>query len=188
MDLVGSTDIISDGARVGQIVRTANVVIEQPGRPRKDLRAGRVDVVVVESSIAHCSIIHRYKAEDIAIVAEDHIRVAAVAVIPFIDKVALLITQDFRACPSKDRVRAIRPLQPVGEAEQIGAAADDVVLPEVAEDHVAAAVALNIVITIERILKRRPHLQRAHRDYIVTQQAAVTGCCHRLVIHDLAID
>ena len=63
------------------------------------------------------------------------------------------------ARPAEDQIRAIRALCLQNKAEQIGAAADNIVLSEIAENHIIAAAALNVVVTIAGSLDRGKRVQ-----------------------------
>ncbi len=112
----------------------AEGVAEVHDRPRHDFQAA-VGVVVELQVAADCITVETDHPEDSAVVTEDHVGVAGVAGRP-------------RARPTVDHVAAVRPLGGRREAEQVGTAADDVILAEVAEDHVVAAVALDVVVAI----------------------------------------
>ena len=66
-----------------------------------------------------------------------------------------VVARDHRARAAVDDVRAVLALRGRREAEQVGAAADDVVLAEVAEDDVIAGVALDVVIAVGHRVERR---------------------------------
>ena len=85
------------------------------------------------------------EAVDVAVVAEDDVAVAGVAGLL---EVAVVVADEADAGAAEDRVGTVGP--PVGrrEAEEVGAAADEVVPAEAAEDHVVAAVALDLVVAV----------------------------------------
>src|SRR5262249_54647486 len=72
-----------------------------------------------------------------------------------------VVARDVGAGAAKDQVAAVRSLGRQNEIEQIRTAADDVVLTATAEDHVVAAVAFDVVVTVARTLESRPDDQIA---------------------------
>ena len=93
---------------------------------------------------------------------------------------------------AEDQVGAVRPeIRAAGgragegiarrvETEEVGAAAQDVVLAQAAEDDVAAGVALDVVLAVGRFLERRDDRQRA--DVVANEGAvhrAAAGRCPR---------
>ena len=87
------------------------------------------------------------QTEDVAVVADDHIRIARMACFGL---VAQIIAVDCRACATKDQVASVRTVGVIAAqtVEQVGRATDDVILTKVAKDHVVAAVAFDIVVTV----------------------------------------
>ena len=122
----------------------AEGVAEVHDRPRHDLQAA-VGVVVELQVAADCGTVETDHPEDPAVVTEDHVGVAGVAVGR---EVAAVVAGRPCARPTVDHIAAVRLLGGRREAEQVGTAADDVILAEVAEDHVVAAVALDVVVAI----------------------------------------
>ena len=124
--------------------------------------------------------------DDVAVVADDRVGVARVhvassaSVAPSTELSTSLLCRS--ACRRRRRsgrgrrrpttpapltgvVAAVRPLVGRVEAEEVGAAADDVVLAEAAEDDVVAAVALDVVLAVGGALDRagRPSAGRPGR-------------------------
>ena len=93
-----------------------------------------------------------HDAVDVGIVASDRIAVACVAVgfwhydVAQVARHSIVMNRCARA--AEDRIRNIRPKEPVVEREQAGATADYIVLSQVTENRVAAAVTFDVVIPI----------------------------------------
>ena len=78
--------------------------------------------------------------------------------------VRVVVARGQLAGAAEDQVGDVRPLVRRGQAEEVGVAADDVVLAEAAEDDVAATVALDVVLAVARAADRRVHRLRPGRD------------------------
>jgi hypothetical protein len=177
------------GQCIGLVVRAARRVVHQRGGARHDAqRAGLAVDVVVEGQVAgreghaaaaqraggHAGLEHvavdgdADQAVDVAVVAQDHVAVARMAVGLDADHAggadrghAEVVARGARAGAAEDQVAAVGPLAAFGFAEHRRAAADDVVLAQVAEDHVVAAVAFDVVVAVAGGLERGQHLQVA---------------------------
>ena len=166
VDQVGAADVRCAG--------DAGRVVEQPVGVRDDsLRTARLrrartrgvgaDVrrrIVDEAQEAA----RRHQSEQVAVVAEDGVGVAGMVgecprggVRPRAEQVR----GQTGAGPTEEDVATVGPLGRRRQAEQRGTAADDVVLPETAEDHVVAAAALDVVVAVACRFRRRRHQQRA---------------------------
>ena len=62
--------------------------------------------------------------------------------------IADIVACDFRSRAAKDQVRAVRPLRGRQQVEHVGTAADQIVLILVAEQNVAAAAALDVILAV----------------------------------------
>ena len=141
-------------------------------------RQGIGVVVVVETEEhrrrRHCPVRGRgnrllgHEPDDVAVVAEDHVGVVGMPGrggrddIAGIDgRCARVVTLHLRARAAEDQVAAVGPAgrigpgqhrrrDAVGLAEEVGTAADQVVLALVAEDHVVAAAAFHVVLPVGR--------------------------------------
>src|SRR5262249_29328999 len=98
------------------------------------------------------------QAVDAAVIAYDHIGVVGVSVRR---GVAGVVATDRSAGIAEDHVAAVGALRREGQAEEIGAAADDVVLAAIAEDGIVAAAALAVVIAVGGRLEGGLDKQRA---------------------------
>ena len=110
----------------------------------------------------HCA--RGHQPIDIGVVAGDDVGVAGMFVAQ--RDVALGVRRqgvvaDLRARAAEDRIGTVGPQRRAVEAEQARAAADDVVLAQVAEDHVGAAVALDVVVAVARRVLGRRNIQSA---------------------------
>ena len=153
--VVGVTQrVVRDEGRHRLVVRVgrdvlgvaARVVVEQDDRARDHLQRAAVGVVVEAQELA----VTADEAVDDAVVAEDHVGVARVACRR---RVARVVNGGAAARAAVDRVGAVGPRRPSRQVER-RAAPDQVVLAEVAEDEVAAAAALDIVVAVGRSLGR----------------------------------
>ena len=157
VQLIARTDV-AGGRRSER--HTAWCVVEQFGSTHDDLvgrTRTRVVVVVVEAQErAAVGAADADDAEDVAVVAEDHVGVACMAVG---GNVASVVARHISAGAAEDQVGAIGTQSWRGQTEQTGAAADDVVLAKVAEDHVGAAVAFDVVVAVVGALEARGHRQ-----------------------------
>ena len=174
VNLVAGADI----APCGDIsVRTARRVVEQAGSVRHEPDAAVV--VVVEGLEQRGRSDHPERcldrrsllddADDVAVVTEDGVGVFRMAGARGRDGAVSgahgarpsVVAGRLRARATEDDVAAVRPPEriglgqydgrdTVGLAEEVGTAADDVVLPLVAEDHVATAAAFDVVVPIGR--------------------------------------
>ena len=148
-------------------------VVEQHVGTRDDLLARR-GVVVVEAEEAGRAgrlPIDADELEDVAVVAEDHVRVARLAVHRHGAIVRLgadVVACNARAGTAEDRVRSSRTHRRCDEAEAVGAVADEVVLAQVAEDQVVAAIAFDVVVAVPadagEVFHRHPGRARVDRD------------------------
>ena len=68
--------------------------------------------------------------------------------------IADIVAGHVDARAAEDHVGAIGTLGGAAQAEEVGAAADDVILPEITEDHVGAAAALDVIVAVARGLHR----------------------------------
>ena len=115
-------------------------VVEEPVGARDD-PLGRVVRVVVEGK-ERVSAAADDEVEDVAVVAEDHVGVVGMA---RAGEVAVVVAVEADAGAAEDDVAAVGPLRRGRQAVEVARAADQVVLAEIAEDRVGAAVALDPV-------------------------------------------
>ncbi len=130
------------------------------------IRSAAADSVVVERQerrrVATGARSMPDQAEDVAVVAEDHVGVAGVAIDGRVD--AGVMPSCCARCACRRRRRSCRCRRAAGrrcEAERLELPPIEVVLAEVAEDHVVAAVALDLVVGRRRRCRRSPRPTRA---------------------------
>ena len=76
------------------------------------------------------------------------------------DTVTVVVARDVGAGAAEDQVAAVGALRAIRQAEEIRAATDDVVLAEIAEDHIVAAVALDVVVAVAWRFERRAEIEQ----------------------------
>ena len=175
-----AVDRVVAGLAMQQVVFSAIIrpacalgVVEQHEGTRDDLLA-RCGIVVVEAEeagrIARLPI-DADELEDVAVVAEDHVRVARLAVHRHGAIVWLgadVVARNARASTAEDRVRPGRTHRRRDETEAVGAVADEIVLAQVAEDQVVAAIAFDVVVAVPaeagEVFHRHPGCARVDRD------------------------
>ena len=143
----------NQGTGRARVIRAARRVVEQRDCARDDsLSSARVakDVVVELQEAVRTGALSRHpvrahEPEDVAVVRDDGIGVVRLAVCR---GVARVVQADHRPRAAEDDVRAVLALSLRRLAEEVGAAADDVVLALVAEDDVVAGAALDVVVAV----------------------------------------
>ena len=140
VDFVAGSDV---GRRARLVVRAARHVVDERYRARDDLL--RAVVVVVEREVAARYAVRADQAIDVAVVADDCVGVARVA---GGRRVAVVVAREHGGRAAEDEVAAVRALCRRVEVEEARAAADDVVLALVAEDDVAAAATLDVIVAV----------------------------------------
>ena len=176
--LVGRADIA--GRRCTDI-DAARCVVEQVGNAHDDAHAAAILetaalVVAKLQEAVRVGVLARraigtYDAIDVAVVADYHVRVARMSCRcrgddmrgRILGRISYIVARDVGPGPAEDQIRPIRaPVWRV-ETEQVGTAAQDVVLAEVAEDDIIAAVAFDVVVAIAGGFDRCAHQQVAGR-------------------------
>ncbi len=137
------------GASLAGQVGAAGRVVEQGDRTLDD-PGTRVGVVGGADEAAGPD-----QVVDVRVVGGDRVGVGGVRA------VAHVVAIDRRARAAEDQVRRVAALRHRGLAEEVGAAAHDVVLALVAEDHVAAAAAFDVVASVRthQVVLRRAQVQ-----------------------------
>ena len=170
--IAGVDDVVA-----ADVVRAAaGRVVEQVVNTRNDLQLlggvepVRVGVVVERKETgeaAHIGALDARRAtdtdeaKDVAVVGEDHIGIVGMAIaVRIADDRALAqgVARNFGlgARPAKQDVARIRSLlAQTKTVEQRGASANDVVLSKIAKDDVRAAVALDVVVAVSRLVGQR---------------------------------
>ncbi len=95
-------------------------------------------------------------AEDIPVVTQDHIRVAGMALRGLITQV---VAGPVRPRPAEDHVTAVRTPGRSVQTEQIGIAADNIILTQTTEDNIVTAITFDIVIAVTFRFKRGSNVE-----------------------------
>ena len=147
-------------------VGAARRVVEQGHAADDQLLAG-VRVVVEERHVlgdrADVGAVDSDDPDDPAVVADDRVGVVAVHQVVVAAGVGAVVAGRVGAGAAEEDVGAVRPVAALGQAEEVAAATEDVVLADAAEHDVVAAAALDVVLAVGERLERRDRRQRADR-------------------------
>ena len=130
--------------KVGATVRAARGVVEQGDRAGHEARERLAVAVVGEGEVrraGRAGAVGPDQAQDVAVVADDRVAVDAVAG-------HAVAARALAAAATEDQVVDIGTLARQRQAEQVAAAADEVVAAAVAEEDVVAAPALDVVVAV----------------------------------------
>ena len=199
MDLVGGADV-ADHHRSGlaNVVGTARGVVDQRDAARHDVdllnRRQRVRVVVVverqeavgrgHTTAAGGRAIDADETVDVAVVADDRVGVVGVSLRR---AVAGVVAARARARATEDEIGSVRPARRCGRTEQTRAAADDVVLAVVAEQDVATAATLDVVVAVGCRFERGADVEVARRVAERADTAAAADEVDRAVALDYVV-